>query len=414
MNIKEQCELYLKYKYEYYIIGRSSISDYEFDVFEKDLKETKDKLALKVTSLVDFPSLEKIKELNLDIKNIAPDYEKVTRDEKDYPHPYPMLSTQKIQVNDEDNLPYHDLELFLNRAKTEYYIAEEKLDGNGIEITYKNGVLTQILSRGDSENGKDKTNKLSLLVPKKITNKGLIVVRGELVIEEEKWERKYKNNDTDKGQNSRNFVGGIVSKQTYIYEEIMDLDFIAFSYVEVKKNKEIYFENEQDLLISEGFNQKHRVYQKTFKSKDDFKKIYFDFKNYRETTSPYKIDGIVLKFPHTQRNELGSSKKYPYWNQAIKFIADVTTTKILSIEWNLSKTGELSPVAILEPVLMDGRWITRASLANLGNIIKRRLYPGSTTSIRLAGDIIAQCIDMVKPSPDEKEYIKEFENYINI
>jgi len=409
MTIKENCEKYLRYKYEYYIVGQPSITDYEFDVFETELKNTGDDLAIEVTDIVDFPSVKKIKELGLNIKNIAPDYEKVFRNEVDYPHPYPMLSTQKIQINDEEKLPYHDLDLFFNRLKSDYYVAEEKLDGNGIEVTYENKKLKQILTRGDATTGKDKTSKLSLLVPKTISFDGLVVVRGELVIEEEKWMNKYKDEDSKKGQNSRNFIGGIVSKQTYIYSEIIDLDFIAFSFVEVKNNKEIYFENEQDILIKEGFNKTHRVFQKKFYSKSDFEKIYFDFKNYRENISPYKIDGIVIKFPENDRNTLGVNKKYPFWNIAIKFLADVTTTKIESIEWTSSKTGEMSPVALLKPVLMDGRWITRASLHNLGFIVNHKCFPGSIVSIRLAGDIISQVMALIVPSQYEEEYLKEIE-----
>lgn len=412
MNIKKECEKYLSHKYLYYIIGQPSISDYEFDIFEKDLRNTGNPLAIQVTDLVDFPSLIKISELGLNIKNIAPNYHKVKKDDTNYPHLYPMLSTKKIQVNDEDNFPYDELNLFFNKTKTPYYICEEKLDGNGLEIIYSNFKLKQILTRGDSVNGKDKTKKLSLLVPKSIKIDGDVSIRGELIIEEEKWKQKYsKIGNSKTGKNSRNFVGGIVTKETYIYEEITDLDFIAFSIVETKNGKEIYFDNEKQLLKDNGFNINHNLFSKKIKNIEEFEKTYFEFKDYRENKSKYKIDGFVLKYSESLRYNMGLSSSFPYWSCAIKFLSDVASTEILEIEWNISKTGEMSPVAILKPLEMDGRIIRRASLANLGNIIKRKLYPGCTTSIRLAGDIIAQCIDMVKPSLDEDKYIKEYEDF---
>ena len=212
MTILEQCEKYLQFKYEYYIVGTSSVSDYEFDVFEKDLVATGDALALQVTDLVDFPSLTKIKELGLNIKNIAPDY-KVKRDDTDYPHSTPMLSTQKIQVNDEENLPLHDVNLFLDRLPSPYYECGPKYDGNGLEALYSDGKIVRILTRGDEEFGKDKTKKLSILFPSTISIMGEVEVRGEVVVNEKFWKENFSKNDPNNPDNARNWVAGIISKE---------------------------------------------------------------------------------------------------------------------------------------------------------------------------------------------------------
>ena len=410
MNIKQQCEQYLRYKYEYYIIGESSISDYEFDVFEQDLIKTNDSLALKVTNLVDFPSLETIKELELDINNIAPSY-KVKRDEANYKHSSLMLSTQKIQVNDEKQLPLHDVKLFLDRAQTPYYEAGPKYDGNGLEILYSDGKLKRILTRGDKIYGKDKTKKLSLLVPSTISIKGEVEVRGEVVVNEKYWKENFSKNDPNNPDNARNWVAGIISKENYHITELNALVFVAFSMVEVKDETPSYIDDEINLLKQNGFNKKHDPFMMKIHSIDDFKNMYFKYKKYREDCE-FMLDGIVLKYPEKLRLKLGHNNKYPKWSVAIKFIPDVVKTKILEIIWSLGKDGHLTPVAILEPVELLGTMVRKASLANLGNIQRRGAYPGAIVSLRKAGEIIPQVIDILIKSPDEEEYIKQYEEFL--
>jgi len=411
MNIKEQCEQYLRYKYEYYIIGEPSITDYEFDVFEQDLIKTNDELALKVTNLVDFPSIETIKKLGLNIENIAPAY-KVKRDEKKYKHSTPMLSTQKIQVNDENNLPFHDVELFLNRAKSPYYECSPKYDGNGLEVLYSNGKLKRILTRGNTIYGKDKTKKLSLLVPSTIQMKGEIEVRGEVVVNEKYWKENFSKNDPNNPDNARNWIAGIISKEDYNINELDALVFVAFSMVEVKNNKPIYIENEIKKLKENGFNQNHDPFIMKIKNINDFKYMYFKYKDYREKCE-FMLDGIVIKYPEYLRNTLGVNNKYPKWSIAIKFIPDVVSTKILSISWSLGKDGHLTPIAQLEPVELLGTMVRKASLANLGNIQRRSAYPGAIVSLKKSGDIIPMIIDVLVKSPDHDKYEKELNDYIS-
>ena len=420
MTIKEQCEQYLKHKYLYYCVGKPIISDYDFDLFEKELRNTGDELAIKVTDLVDFPSLDTIKNLGLNIDNIAP-VVKVKKSDEDHNHLTPMLSTKKVQIqNEEDfekNEDYNDLILFFNKIKTDYYIAEPKFDGNGLEVIYKDGKLFQILTRGDSETGKDKTKKLSIVtsIPSRIDVAGIVEIRGELLCKQKTWEQKYKSYDKNKetGQNSRNWVGGIVTKEDYIIEEILDLDFCAFSLVKVINGKAEYVENESTELKNLGFNANIDFYSKKIKNINDFKDLYFDYKNYRENISEYQLDGIVLKYPEKLRNKLSTNSKYPFWSCAIKFHAEIATSEIISIEWNFSKTGEMSPVAIIKPTEMfDGRILRRASLSNIGTIYRKKSYVGAIVSLRLAGDIIGQVVDVIEPSPFEKEYDKQIEDFI--
>jgi len=410
MNIKQQCEQYLKYKYEYYIIGESSISDYEFDVFEQDLIKTNDSLALQVTNLVDFPSLKTIKSIGLNIENIAPTY-KVKRDDADYKHSTLMLSTQKIQVNDEDNLPLHEVNLFLNRTQSPYYECGPKYDGNGLDVLYINGKLEKILTRGDKLYGKDKTKKLSLLVPSTIPMKGNIEVRGEVVVNEKYWKEFFSRNDPNNPDNARNWVAGIISKENYYIEELNELVFVAFSMVEVKNEKPNYIENEIIKLKENGFNKNHDPFMIKIKGINDFKDMYFKYKKYRDDCE-FMLDGIVIKYPEHIRNSLGVNNKYPKWSVAIKFIPDVVKTMIKEIIWSLGKDGHLTPIAILEPVELLGTMVRKASLANLGNIQRRGAYPGAIVSLKKSGEIIPMIIDVLVKSPKHDIYEKELNDYL--
>jgi DNA ligase (NAD+) len=411
MSIKNQCELYLKYKYEYYIIGTSSISDYEFDVFETDLRSTGDKLAINVTDLVDFPSLAKIAELGLNINHIAP-YYKVKRDEKDYDHPIKMLSTQKIKVVDEDNLPYKELSSFLNRANAKSYQAEPKYDGNGLEGTYENKKLKQILTRGSEDDGKDKTKKLSFLFPKTISIDGTVVIRGEVVTNVKYWKEHFSKNDPKNPDNPRNWVAGIINKEDYIIKELNALTYIAFDMIKLNKNNEKEFILEPiSQLKKEGFNKKHDPFIMKIHSINDFDILYKEFKAYRKVCE-FMIDGIVIKYPEKFRNELGENQKCPKWNVAIKFKPKKTITTIIDIIWTSSKTNELCPVAILEPVELLGTMVRRCSLYNLGFIINKKAFIGSKISLVKGGDIIPKLVEVLEESPNQDEYMKQYSDFL--
>jgi len=99
---------------------------------------------------------------------------------------------------------------------------------------------------------------------------------------------------------------------------------------------------------------------------------------------------------------------------AVKFETDIVETEILDIIWNVSTTGELSPVAILKPVELLGTIVQKASLYNLGSIITMRSFPGAIVKIRKSGEIIPQILSVIIPSPNEDEYLKQYEERCKI
>jgi DNA ligase (NAD+) len=408
MTIKERCELFLRYKYEYYILNQTTVSDIYFDKYEAELRATNDPLALAVVDITDFPSLEVIISLGLDVDKIAPE-QKVKRDETKYKHWTKMLSITKLQVNDEENIPYKEIDNFLNKKKVDYYECSCKYDGNSMDLLYLDGELSQALTRGDGEQGLDRSKKMKLIVPNRIPMKGRVEIRGEVVVSRKIWKDKY----FIEGEvsNERNWVGGAISKEDFNFREINDLVFVAYSLVKMDPLE--YVTDTMNVLKSMGFNKNHEPFLRHIKTSADFEKMYFDFKEYRENCE-FLLDGIVIKYPENVRLKMPTKTKYPAWSLAVKFESVEVETKIIDIEWTLGKNGDFNAVAILEPVELLGTIVKRANLASLGLIYQKKTYIGAIVSLKKSGEIIPMITGIVEPSEFEKQYDEEIENFIKL
>lgn len=375
MYTKEELD-YLDYKEAYYL-GNPKISDPEFDKFEDALR----KKGSKVVEIVGYT-----------IKN-----------KKDvYDHPSHMLSLEKLQVNDEENIPLDELEKWMAQMPGSNIEMSPKYDGNAINCIYQDGVLIKALTRGSKTQGFERINKLKHLVPNTILLKGTVQIRGEIVITDKEYQ-KYR--DPEKISNARNFVAGILNRDEVDFNIINDLVFVAYSCL----LNNGYIDNTMQQLENFGFNNIHKPFLRNFSNISDFPALYKEFKHYRKNMSEFLLDGIVLKFPESIRPILSETDHHPRWGLAVKFETDIVETEILDIIWNVSTTGELSPVAILKPVELLGTIVQKASLYNLGSIITMRSFPGATVKIRKSGEIIPQILSVVIPSPNEDEYLKQYE-----
>lgn len=402
---------YLRACYEYYILGCSTMPDSSFDNLFDKLKE----IDSVVVDYVDFPSSEQLKSDGFDLSLIL---DKDKKDEKKYPHIRPMLSLEKIQIVDEEDIPVNSLNNFFERKSLkngEKVSASSKYDGNSMEVTYENGVLVKALTRGNKIAGFDKTNKMKHIVPNKISIKDKIVqVRGEVVINVELWERKYNNPVPGKVCNARNYIGGLLNRDEYNKKEIEELSFVAYDFVLYDDNDtQEYSDDTLSKLEELGFNENYKPFELMFEPNiDNFIDMYFKMKNYRDNICPFLIDGIVIKYPEQYRIKLGETVKYPKHSIAIKFPTLEVESVIKDIHWKMGKTGELSPVAQLEPVELLGTIVKKCSLHNLGIIVKYGAFPGSTITLKKSGEIIPMMTNVIVQSPEHNEYIKYFEeNY---
>ena len=354
-------QTFLKAKATYYI-GEPIMSDEEFDILEENLR-------LLDSFVVDIVGQIKIKGNKAIISR-----GKI----KFLPHKTPMGSLAKIQFKP-NYVPYIEF--------------GPKLDGNAINLTYENGKLISVTSRGDGTEGQDYTLAFSQNVPNYI--KGFTgEIRGEAVIDVYLFDTTYgvNSNAVKKYANPRNFVAGALTKGDK--NVCADIDFVAFQIVD-------FVGDTLTQLIKWNFNVLNFI--KTYNTKDllsdikTFEKMYAEFKYYREN-SKYQLDGIVAKMPEKVRNDIGGTAHHPYWALAIKFETKAVYTKVLDIEWSLGKRGQLSPVAILESVELLGTMVSRASVYNADWMIKKNCYPGAVVSLIKSGDIIP-CIIEVISSP---------------
>jgi DNA ligase (NAD+) len=259
-------------------------------------------------------------------------------------HTYPMYSLQKHYV-DEGVAP-------LPEVKDK--VCTPKLDGAAIGLTYLNGVLVQALTRGDGIEGTDITDKLLSrpdLAPLKVARLDLHQVTGEVAAVKEV-------------PNSRNYSAGALALKELVEFKTRAISFFAYGVYPYKHSTYI-----QDIkeLASQGFN---TVFE------DELHNI-------------YPCDGVVFRVnDNSLFEQLGHTSKFPRGAYAQKERAEAIETQILSVEWGVGKSGKVTPVAILEPVYIGDKLVSRATLNNPGFIESLGLCIGDTVGVILGGEII--------------------------
>ncbi len=359
-------QLYLKAKKSYYK-GEPIMSDTEFDQLELQL-ETQGLL----NKIVGFDDEDRNAKFN---------------------HPSKMLSLAKLQAYSDGTPPTNLANKWLESKKQSIFEATPKFDGNAINVIYRNGKLEAILSRGNGNAGRDYTKKLMAIMPSTINTEkySIVEVRGEVVIPTSIFNEKYSH-----FKNERNFVAGILNRDEDVSEITADFVFMA---VEARgHNDEIMHHLPTDTLTNFGFNQEHKLFAYSF-NHQGFENAYKTLQMYR-SNAPFRLDGFVIKTETFLRHELGENSHDPNWAIAIKFPPEETVTTVKRIQWNFGKTGQLTPVAILEPILLDGSTVQRASVHNYGWMMSKGCLPGAKVSIAKKGDIIPQIINVLEQSKE--------------
>lgn len=371
-------KLYLTAKVKYYQ-GNPIMSDEEFDILEE-------RLASLDSTVVDIVGIPTITKSGFSFKKGK--LKLIT-------HKTPMGSLAKIKFK-KDYIPFKEwLNWLPNVLKpTDNIEFGPKLDGNAINLIYENGNLVSIASRGDGVEGQDYTNIMKHAVPNVIPN-FTGEIRCEAVIDVTTFEQFYgpKSNADKKYKNARNFVAGALNSGEK--DKCKNIDIVAFNIVGFDGDS-------QKQLIKWGFDVLDFVKYETvqnLKNKDVFVSIYEEFKTYRKNCK-YQLDGIVAKTPEYTRDNIGANNHHPYWALAIKFTTQEVKTKIIDINWTFGKLGQLTPVAILEPVELLGSTVTKASVYNASWMLENKCYPGAEVTLIKSGDIIPKIVLVEKPSDE--------------
>jgi DNA ligase (NAD+) len=274
------------------------------------------------------------------------------------------------------------------------YVAEPKLDGASIEVTYEHGKLSLASTRGDGETGEDVTANVRTIrsLPLTIDHPGRLTLRGEVVIRREDLAQ-VNELRAARGEelwaNPRNAASG--SLRLIDPKLTAERPLRVIFYDTVEPLTEAHADTLQALrklgLPTHGREQRCTGIDEVLAFIHGFERARFDL--------PYDTDGVVIKLDALrERKQLGTTTRFPRWATAYKFAAERKETQVLSISADLGRTGTLTPVAELTPVKLSGTTVSRASLHNLDYIAAKDVRVGDTVAVEKAGEIIPQVINV--------------------
>ena len=298
--------------------------------------------------------------------------------------------------------------LNLQTIKKLEYICEPKIDGLSLNLTYKNGILISAATRGDGSIGENVTNNISNIknIPQKLINNfpDLIEIRGEVFIKKLDFEKiNLQLDEKNKFANPRNAAAGSLRQLDYNISRSRPLNFLAHGIGQSSK-KFLKFDDFYKNAEKYGIK-KNAISIKT----TNLKKVYEFYQeiNLKRSLLEYDIDGLVVKLNNiSDQKRLGIVGKNPRWSIALKFSAEKATTLIKEIDFQVGRTGSITPVARLESVNLGGVVISNATLHNFDEIKKKNIHIGDIVEIQRAGDVIPQVIRVVKLNNKKNKIIK--------
>lgn len=379
-DMKELVRMLNKASDDYYN-GTESVSDREYDeMFDRLLameKETGVVLPDSPTQKVGAEAVSKLEKVQ---------------------HEYPALSLDKTKDPSE-------LIKWLNGRKA---VLSWKMDGLTVVLTYDDGKLTDAVTRGNGYIGERIMHNVPHFdgIPVRIPEKGHVVVRGEAVMHYSEFERINENREEDEDdyKNPRNLASGTVRALDSSVCEERKITFYAFQFVTGYKGNS--FGGQLDELKSYGFNTVEWMYTDVDSLDNDI--VYFKSSI---GNVDFPSDGLVLMYDDTAYGlSLGSTSHHPRYGMAFKWKDEMKETVLTDIKWSASRTGLLNPVAVFDPVELEGTTVTRASLHNISYIMDNDLRIGDRIGVYKANMIIPQ-IGKNYSTDDERQRVKISSQY---
>lgn len=388
-SLKEQ----LKYhNHQYYVLDHPTISDIEYDALMQELIDLENDNPEYLTS--DSPSQRVGGEV----------LDKFTKVE----HTLPMLSLSNAFNED-------DLKKFDNRIRKAQpnitYVVEAKIDGLAASLIYENGQLIRGATRGNGTIGEDITHNIKTIksIPLSLNKAISLEVRGEVFISKESFA---KLNDQRRSQglepfkNPRNAAAGTMRQLDSKVAAERDLDMFIYSITEKDED-----------AVNTHFEVLNHLKELGFKINNEVRKyetindVIVRVKTLEEMRQdlPYDIDGVVVKVNERKYyEEIGYTAKSPKWAIAYKFKAEEVITKVNDIFFQVGRTGQITPVASLEPVDVQGSTVSRATLHNEDYLKEKDIRLHDDVIIKKAGDIIPEVVSVIKENRDDSSQPFEF------
>ena len=377
--------------YNYHTLDNPTITDQEYDKFLRELIEIEEEHPDWIRE--DSPTQHAG-------GKIIDSFEKVT-------HKIPMMSLSN--VFSESEIASFDEKIRKENINPKY-VCELKIDGLSVSLLYEKGKLVRAATRGDGVTGEDITHNAKTIktIPLKLKEEVDIEVRGEIFMNKktlEELNEKRKKDNQPLLQNCRNAAAGSIRQLDSKVAAERKLD----TYIYHLPNPEDYglktHQEALDFMTKLGFktNNNNRLV-------GTVEEIYefISEKGELRPELPYDIDGVVIKVNNIdEQKKLGYTAKYPKWATAYKFPAQEVLTKLTDIIFTVGRTGQITPNAVLEPVIVAGSTISRATLHNEDFVNEKGLKIGDIVSIRKAGDVIPEVVEAKKERRTGSE--KDFE-----
>lgn len=385
MQIQERIEFLKneinKSNHKYYVEENPYLSDYEYDQMFAELKELEEKFPMFRTD--DSPTQR--------VGSVS---------EKFFSH------THKYRLYSLDNTyNAEELRAWYERVCKEYeqeleLVCELKIDGLAIALTYEQGKFVLGVTRGDGITGENITQNLKTIkaIPLKLFEDKTLEVRGEIYMPKSSFEKLNEEalaNGEKVFANPRNAASGSLRQLDSSITAKRDLSMFTYTGI---------FENAEDKDIKTHYDGMMKLKELGFKINPNIRLVKdiqgaIDFCNEWETKRfdlDYATDGVVIKVNNIAiQKDLGFTARAPKWATAFKFPPEEVSTKLLDIELNAGKTGVITPVAVLEPVLLAGSTVARASLHNFDEIKRLDIRIGDTVLIKKAAEIIPKVIKVM-------------------
>ncbi|MEX2033041.1 MAG: NAD-dependent DNA ligase LigA, partial [Candidatus Colwellbacteria bacterium] len=378
----------------YHTLDKPEISDEAYDALVRELEQLESR----------YPSLAALSSPTGRVGGgVLEKFEKVE-------HAVPQWSFN--DAFDESDIRAFDERVKRALKNSPEYITELKIDGLKVVLTYENGVLKTAATRGDGRIGEDVTNNVRTIgsIPLQLKQKINIIVEGEIWMSKRVF-AKLNNERKKKGEelfaNPRNIAAGSLRQLDPAITASRQLDSFIYDIASMEgRTESATQEGELKLLEQLGF--KVNPHFKKFREIEGMIE-YWKLWEKQKDKEDYLLDGVVVKVNEKKlQSVLGYTGKAPRFGIAFKFMAEQVTTVVKDITLQIGRTGVLTPVAVLEPVLVAGSTVSRATLHNEDEIKRKDIRIGDTVVLQKAGDVIPEVVRVLEEMRTGKEKVFKF------
>ncbi len=369
---RELVDILNKWAHEYYVLDNPTVSDKEYDAAYDELRR------LEAESGEVYPDSPTRRVGGEPIKG----FEKHTHIER-------LFSLDK-------SVSQEELTAFLTRVKKlageqSVYTVEYKFDGLTVCLTYDKGAFVRATTRGNGTVGEDVTAQVLTIpsFPLKISYQGTLEVRGEAVIRLSVLEE-YNKTAAEPLKNARNAAAGAIRNLDPKITKLRKPDIYFYDINYMSDGAPMSQTNAHEFLKEQGF--KVFPYFRVCKTDEEVIEAIAEVEKERKTIDVL-TDGAVIKVNEARlRDELGFTDKFPRWAMAYKFEAEEVTTLLQEVIWQVGRTGKLTPLALLDPVELGGATVSRATLNNYGDILRKGVKIGSRVLVRRSNEVIPEIL----------------------